>query len=169
MGKRKANVQRTCELPGCSSRHYAKGMCRFHYYKDWSANRRQVSGSAGTAASKVDAKVAAIRAAAKLTSEAATKAASESAVKATSEAATKAASESAAKATSEAAEKVASEAAEKTTSEAPEKVTSEAPEKVASEAPELDSASNEPVSIESSSIEVSERSIDSYARERKES
>lgn len=129
MGKRKANVQRTCELPGCSSRHYAKGMCRFHYYKDWSANRRQVSGSAGITASKVDAKVAAIRAAAKLTSEAAAKA----------------------------------------TSEAPEKTTSESPEKVASEAPELDSASYEPVSIESSSIEVSERSIDSYARERKES
>lgn len=130
MGKRKANVQRACELPGCSSRHYAKGMCRFHYYKDWSANRRQVSGSAGIKASKLDAKVAAIRAAA-------------------------------AEMTLEAAEKVASEA--------PEKVASEASEKVASEAAEIESASNEPVSIEPSSIEVSERSIDSSARGTKES
>ncbi|WP_171717346.1 hypothetical protein [Paenibacillus phytohabitans] len=43
MGKKRAEEKRKCESGTCTNNHYAKGMCKQHYWKDWHSKKEEKS------------------------------------------------------------------------------------------------------------------------------
>lgn len=44
VGRKRADVARRCEQINCTNKHYAKGMCKYHYWKCWNSRNGNVDG-----------------------------------------------------------------------------------------------------------------------------
>lgn len=45
MGRLRAVNERKCSLENCNRRHYAKGLCKQHYWPAWKESQKNEAGS----------------------------------------------------------------------------------------------------------------------------